>query len=90
MAIVKFTYALKRFYPDLGDLEIQADNVAEVLDKIDKKYAGIKSYLIDERGELRKHVNIFKDGSLIEDREKLTDSLENNSEVYIMQALSGG
>ena len=90
MATIKFTYALKRFYPNLDDLELDANNVSEVLEKIEIRFPGIKSYLVDERGTLRKHVNIFKDGTLILDRENLSDLLEQNSEVYIMQALSGG
>lgn len=90
MATIKFTYALKRFYKDLDDLNIEANNVNEVLEKIDKKFSGIKSYLVDDTGVLRKHINIFVDGELILDREKQTDTLNDQSEVYIMQALSGG
>ncbi len=90
MAIIKFTYALKRFYPDLNDIEVEVKNVNEVLEKIDVRYSGIKSYLVDDSGALRKHVNIFVNGELILDREKMTDSLDHKSEVFIMQALSGG
>ncbi|MDB4539650.1 MAG: hypothetical protein P8M17_06820 [Saprospiraceae bacterium] len=90
MAIVKFTYALKRFYPNLSDLELEVKNVNEILEKIDTRYIGIKNYLVDERGALRKHVNIFVDGELILDRIKMTDSVDHTSEIFIMQALSGG
>ncbi len=90
MATVKFTYALKRFYPDLDSLDIEAENVGEVVQSIDKNYPGIKGYLLDDQGSLRKHVNIFVDGNLITDRTRLLDKLNTNSEVYIMQALSGG
>jgi molybdopterin converting factor small subunit len=90
MAIIKFNYALKRFYPDLNDIEVEVKNVNEVLEKIDVQYSGIKSYLVDDNGALRKHVNIFVNGELILDREKMTDPLDHKSEVFIMQALSGG
>lgn len=90
MATVKFTYALKRFYPDLDTLEIEAPDVNSVVHSIEQNYPGIKDYLLDEQGSLRKHVNIFVDGSLITDRETLLDQLTERSEVYIMQALSGG
>lgn len=90
MAIIKFTYALKRFYPDLKEIEIEAKNVNEVLEKINIKYSGIKNYLVDDQGMLRKHINVFVDGDLILDREKMTDVLNDKSEVFIMQALSGG
>ncbi len=90
MPTINFTYALKRFYPQLKTLEIAAANVNEVIGEIDKVFPGIEGYLVDEQGALRKHVNIFIDGNLIQDRQQLTDKLNPESEVYIMQALSGG
>jgi len=90
MAIVKFTQALKRFYPNLDDLEVTSKDVNELLQKIEQQFPGIKTYLVDEQGRLRKHVNIFKDGALINDRDNLSDPLDQDSEIYIMQALSGG
>lgn len=90
MATINFTQALKRFYPQLQPLELVASTVVEVIDAVEAKYPGIKSYLVDDQGSLRKHVNVFVNGELIHDREKLLDELEPNAEVYIMQALSGG
>ena len=90
MATVNFTQALKRFYPELDTMEIEANDVNEVIKSIETKFPGIENYLIDDQRVLRKHVNIFVNGSLIKDREQLTDALTSDSEVYIMQALSGG
>lgn len=90
MPTVKFTYALKRFYPNLKDLSVSETSLPEILRKVEGAHPGIQDYIVDERGALRKHVNIFIDGELIEDRETLSDKLSEYSEVYIMQALSGG
>lgn len=90
MSTVKFTYALKRFFPDLQDLEVDAQDLHSLIDHVERKYPGVKSYILDEQGVLRKHVNLFIDGALIKDRNRLSDKLESSSEVFIMQALSGG
>lgn len=90
MATVKFTYALKRFFPNLKETPVQSNNLPELMDVLEKKYPGFRSYILDERGRLRKHVNIFVDNELIHDREALSDQVKEDSEVYIMQALSGG
>jgi sulfur-carrier protein len=90
MATVNFTYALKRFYPNLKEMDLSAENVNELLSLIEKEYSGIKSYIVDDQGRLRQHVNIFVNGKMIADRIKLSDTLETETEVYIMQALSGG
>lgn len=91
MAKVRFTAALKRFYPNLQtEEEASGSNVFEVLESIDKKYPGIKTYILEEDGSLRKHVNIFLKEELINDRVELSDLVEEEDEILIYQALSGG
>ncbi|MEQ9443397.1 MAG: MoaD/ThiS family protein [Cyclobacteriaceae bacterium] len=90
MPKVKFTTALKRFYPNLQDTVVAGQTVSELLEQINKTYPGIRNYLVEEDGSLRKHVNIFVDEALIHDRNCLTDAVTLNDEVLIYQALSGG
>lgn len=90
MAKIKFTSALKNFFPDLEEMEMNAGSVKELLEEVNQKHPGIVGYLLDEKGQLRKHVNIFLDDELIKDRESLSDSTEFTNEVLIYQALSGG
>jgi hypothetical protein len=90
MPTVKFTYALKRFFPQLRDTPAAGNSLPEILSEIESSYPGLSSYVLDERGSLRRHVNIFIDGKMISDRNKLSDSINSKSEIYIMQALSGG
>ena len=90
MPTIKFTYALKRFFPKLKDTPAKGNSLQEVFKEIEINYPGLSSYVLDERGSLRRHVNIFIDGKMINDRNKLSDSFSSNSEIYIMQALSGG
>jgi len=45
---------------------------------------------LDEHGAVRKHMVIFIDGTMIRDRMTLTDPVTPSSEIYVMQALSGG
>jgi len=90
MPKVNFTSALKRFYPDLDSQTIVGENVADILNTLELRYPGIKDYLLDERGVLRKHVNIYIGEQLITDKEKLQDEVKENDEILIFQALSGG
>lgn len=90
MPTVKFTYALKRFFPQLKDTPATGNSLPEIFKEIESSYPGLGSYVLDERGSLRRHVNIFIDGKMITDRTKLSDTVKSKSEIYIMQALSGG
>lgn len=90
MPVIKFTNSLKRFFPTLQEIDVTGDSLQDVLNNVEALYPGIKSYLLDEQGQLRKHVNIFINGNMINDRTTLTDVFTANSEIYIIQALSGG
>ncbi len=90
MAKVRFTSALKRFFPTLTEGPVQGHTVREALENIERTYPGILNYLVDENGELRKHVNIFLRGELIQDRTTLNDLVSPEDELLIFQALSGG
>jgi hypothetical protein len=90
MAHIKFTPNLKRFFPDLAPVEIEADTIADVVAAVDARWRGLADYIVDEQGQLRKHVNIFIGGELIRDKQNLTDAVNSDTKIYIMQALSGG
>lgn len=90
MPKVELTNHLKRFFPTLGPQTLSASTVAELVRALDGRFPGIMGYLVDERGSLRKHVNIFIDGEMVVDRAGLGDALDERSEVFIAQALSGG
>ena len=90
MAKVKFTSALKSFFPSLTDLDLEGATIRDVLHQIEGRFPGMSNYLTDETGSLRKHVNIFLQGDLIKDREQLTDPVRKSDELLIFQALSGG
>lgn len=90
MAKVKFTSALKRFFPALSETSVNATNVHDVITALEKKHPGLSGYLVDDAGQLRQHVNVFVKDSLIQDRIKLSDIVADEDEILIFQALSGG
>ncbi len=92
MPKVSFARHLYRFFPALEGMEISvaARDVGEVIAELEKLSPGLAFYLIDERGQLRVHVNIFVEEELIADRQRLSDRVSPGSHVYVMQALSGG
>lgn len=90
MAHVAFTPHLSRYFPELRSAQLEARNVAELVAELERAYPGLASYLVDERGRLRQHVNVFVDGRRVRDRDELQDALARDSKVYVAQALSGG
>jgi sulfur-carrier protein len=92
MATVVLTRHLHAFFPALAgaELRVEAATVAEVVQAIERLAPGFAFYVCDEAGRLRPHVNVFVDQDRIGDRTRLSDPVGAESEVFILQALSGG
>ena len=92
MAKVELTKHLFQFFPQLEgkELVVEAATVADVVRGLDAIAPGIAFYVCDERGRLRQHVNVFIGEDAVIDRRDLSDRVDADSRVFIMQALSGG
>lgn len=89
MPRIHFTKNLQRHVP-CPSTDAPGRTVREVLDHVFVENTRLRGYIVDERGRLRKHMSIFVDGELINDRNALSDEVSPESEIYVMQALSGG
>jgi hypothetical protein len=90
MPHVMFTRHLQRFFPTLAAGEVPGATVREVIDELERRHPGLASYILDETGRLRRHVNVFIGDEPVRDRERLGDALATDDRVFILQALSGG
>ena len=89
MPHVHFTKNLQRHVP-CPPVDVEGDTVNAALTHVFEQNPRLRGYVVDERGALRKHMTIFVDGELVNDRLTLGDTVGPNSEIYVMQALSGG
>ena len=89
MPQLKFTQQIQRHLA-APPMNISGATVRQALDNAFREQHKLRTYVLDDQGRLRKHVVIFVDGQLIQDRGGLSDSLEESSELLVMQALSGG
>jgi hypothetical protein len=89
MARVSFTGNLKRHLA-CPPQTVQASTVREALDAVFEVNPPLRSYILDDQGRLRRHVNIFVNGGLIADRTCQSDAIGVSDDIYVFQALSGG
>lgn len=89
MPVVEFTPNLAR-QTTTTSCRVDAANVAEALGAVFAQLPALRGYILDDQGAVRHHVVIFVDGSTLVDRRGLSDPLRPDSEVFVMQALSGG
>lgn len=89
MPRVTFTANLQR-HLDVPSLEVTGTRVGEVLAAVFEQRPLLRSYIVDDQGRLRRHVNLFVNSAVIADREGLSDPVNADDEVFVFQALSGG
>lgn len=89
MARVLFTPHLERFL-DCPPGDAEGKTLAQVIAAVCAEHPRLRGYILDDQGALRTHVTIFVDGTMVRDRQSLSDPVGTGSEVYVMQALSGG
>jgi sulfur-carrier protein len=77
-----------------GSLEVMLDGrcgtVGDALGALAGRHGGVVDRVIDERGELRKHVNVFVDGDNVRWLDGLKTAVEEDSTIVIVPAVSGG
>jgi sulfur-carrier protein len=89
VATLHFTQNIAR-HTECPSAELAADTVAELLDRYFERWPAVRSYVLDDQGEVRHHVKVLVDGRNVKDRSKLTDRINSSTEVYVFHALSGG
>jgi molybdopterin synthase sulfur carrier subunit len=89
MARLHFTQQLARFTA-LPQVETSAPRLRAGLEAAFDANPRLRGYVLDDQGRLRENVVVFIDGRRCTDRAALDDPLAPDSQVYILQALSGG
>ncbi len=89
MPTVHFTANLARL-TSAPSASVDGATAGAALEEVFGRYPQLRSYVLDDQGAVRRHVVVFVDGAAIQDRVGLSDAVRPESEIYVMQALSGG
>jgi hypothetical protein len=89
MARVSFTPQLQRFL-DVPPATVAASTVRQALDAVFQDNPRLRGYIVDEHGRLRRHVSVFVGEVALVDRVTLADPVSAETEIFVLQALSGG
>ena len=75
-----------------GESEVSAHGatLTEILDDLDSNYSGIKGRIVDEKGELRRFVNVFVADEDIRFLDGVDTDVADGSTVSIVPAVAGG
>lgn len=88
MVQVHFTSHLRHVVPT-GAIEAKGATVAEALRDVFARHPTARGYVLDDQDRIRLHIAVFVDGVHVR-KDALAYPLNTGSELYVMQALSGG
>jgi len=90
MAQIRIPTPLRKLTNDLDIVTTDAPTLGEAVDQLEAGYPGIKERLCDERGQIRRFVNIYVNGEDVRFLQDLATALKPTDEVSIVPAVAGG
>jgi hypothetical protein len=86
---IAFTPQLRRF-TETPEVDTPAATLRQALEAAFAVNPRLRGYVLDDQGHLRPNVVVFIDGRRCAERVMLADPLRPDSQVHVLQALSGG
>jgi sulfur-carrier protein len=86
MAIVRLRGPLKRLAGDSAEHTVEGATVVELLRELERAHPATEGWILDERGLIRRHINVFVGGELAREATAVGD----DDHVDVLPAISGG
>ena len=87
MATVFIPTMLQKMTGGIKQVDLEAKNVRQVIEELDRLYPGIKDRLVED-GAIRSNLAVAIDGEIV--RMGLLEKVGENSEVHFVPAIGGG
>jgi molybdopterin converting factor small subunit len=86
MAEVHLRGALRGRASSRDELLVSGATLGELLRELERSEPGVEGWILDERGRIRPHINVFVNGERGSEETAVSDS----DRVEILPAISGG
>lgn len=87
---VRIPTPLQKLAGGQGEVMIEAATVQQMIDTLEKNYPGMKDRLCDEKGKIRRFVNVYLNEEDIRFLDKEATGLKTGDEISIVPAIAGG
>jgi molybdopterin converting factor small subunit len=86
MATVRLRNPLKQLAGDCAEHSVDGATVAELLRELERSQPPLSGWILDERGRVRRHINVFVNGEQAGADTPVTGA----DRVDVLPAISGG
>lgn len=90
MAKVRIPTPLRKLTKDQAVVEARGANLGELITDLERQFTGIRERLCDEKGELRRFVNVYVNDQDVRFLDGLKTAVKESDEVSIIPAIAGG
>jgi molybdopterin converting factor small subunit len=86
MPVVRLREPLKRLAGNCSEHTLAAGTVSDLLHELEATQPALSGWILDERGLIRPHINVFVNGELGDGG----SALQDGDRVDVIPAISGG
>ena len=86
MAIVRLRGQLEKLAGGGSEHQVDGGTVNELLQGLESQFSALEGWILDERGVLRRHINVFVNG----EPAKPEAAVQETDRIEILPAISGG
>ena len=86
MAVVRLRAPLSELAGGRRELELEGATVADVLKALERECPGTRGWILDERGAIREHINVFVN----KEYGRGDTSVAAGDRLHVIPAISGG
>jgi sulfur-carrier protein len=86
MVLVRVRGPLRRLAGGKAEHELSGSNVIELLRDLELAHPGLEGWILDERGLIRRHINVFVNG----ERGGEGTTVSAGDRVDVLPAITGG
>ncbi len=88
--LVQIPTPLKKFTKNQSEVQVEGTTIGEALDSLELSFPGIRERLCDDRGAIRKFINLYLNDEDIRFMDGEKTVLKDGDEVSIIPAIAGG
>jgi molybdopterin converting factor small subunit len=86
MPVVRLRQPLKRLAGDRSEHAIEGATVGELLLELERAHPAASGWILDERGVLRRHINVYVNG----EPGRQDTRVDADDRIDVLPAISGG
>jgi sulfur-carrier protein len=81
---------MKYYVDNKSEIPVSGNTISETLSDLTRRYPSIKIHIMDDKGRLRRHVNIFVNKENIRTLNGLDTPVKERDKIILMPSISGG